>query len=130
MTRRAWGPIVWYYAATPVFVLLDALGGVSVRATALDHAPGVKYLYYAFCLACGVVTTRWPPLAPPVGIAESSVNILLLVLGIMLPYFDAIRAIGEGRPVTNPFTPSVLANFVLSGGVWIAAFYRSSRWMP
>ncbi len=122
--RGSLGPVVLYYAATPLFFLLDTLAGVNVRVAALDEWPALKYAYYALCMGCGVLTTARPNLASLVGLAESSVNILLLILGIMLPYFRVIRALGEGQPVTNPFTTGVLVNFVLSGTVALVAFYR------
>ncbi len=114
-----------YYLATPLFLLFDLAWGLNVRAVALEQLPTAKYGYYAFCLACGVATMKWPGWSGPVGFAESSVNILLLILGVFLPYFAVIRAVSEGQAVTNPFTLRFLVNFVLSGAVWTIAFYRS-----
>lgn len=121
-------PIAWYYLATPVFFLLDALWGVNIRTTALDDTPILKYLYYALCLACGAATTLRPSLTAIVGVSESSVNILLTVLGIMLPYFRMLRSVAEGTEVlTSPFTPLLFVNFALSSVVGLTAFYRHQR---
>jgi hypothetical protein len=114
-----------YYLGTPLFMLFDLLWGLNVRAVALEHLPAARYLYYAFCLACGVATLRWPGWTGPVGVAESSVNVLLLILGVFLPYFAAIRALAEGQAVTNPFTPQFLVNFALSATAGTVGFYKS-----
>ncbi|MGH7353654.1 MAG: hypothetical protein ACRELS_03640 [Candidatus Rokuibacteriota bacterium] len=125
---RAYGPIACYYLATPIFFLLDALWGVNIRATALDDTPMLKYLYYALCLACGATATVRPSLSAVVGMAESSVNIVLIVLSVMLPYFRVLRSVAEGTDVlTNPFTPFLFVNFALSGVVGLMAFYRHQR---
>lgn len=82
-------PIAWYYLATPIFLLMDLVWGVSVRVSALDDTPGLKLGYYALCLACGGVMAMRPKLSGVVGVAESSVNVLL----IMLPYFRMLQAL-------------------------------------
>lgn len=87
-----------YYLATPLFFLADVVMGLSVRVSALGN-PGLRYLYYAFALGCGILARTRPRMAPFVGIAESSLNVLLLVLSIMLPVFQLPEQFlaGEGR---------------------------------
>ncbi len=68
-----------YYLATPLFFLVDVFLSFPIRVSALAD-PGLRYLYYAFALGCGVATRVRPKVGPYVGLAESSLNILLLVL--------------------------------------------------
>jgi hypothetical protein len=123
---RSPGAIAWYYLATPVFVLMDFVWGVNIRVSALDDTPALKYAYYALCLAFGGVTSMRPGLSSVVGVVESSLNVLLLVLGMMLPYYRMLETIAAGKDVTtNPYRPEMFVNFFLSAAVWVTAFYRS-----
>ncbi len=85
-TRLPSGPrlIEAYYLATPLFFLVDIFLSFPIRVSALAD-PGLRYLYYAFALGCGVASRVRPKVGPYVGLAESSLNILLLVLSVMLP---------------------------------------------
>lgn len=116
-----------YYLATPLFALVDWLWGVNVRIVALDDYPAMKYGYYALCLGCGFLTCVRPALAPVVGLGESSLNIVLLVLGMLFPYFRVSRAILEGHSVVNPYHPGMFVNFAISGVVLYLALRRSER---
>ncbi len=107
-----------YYLATPLFFLADVVMGLSIRVSALGD-PGLRYLYYAFALGCGIVARTKPRAAPFVGIAESSLNVLLLVLSIMLPVFQ----LPAGEAVTAPISGLGLANFALSGTILVASFH-------
>src|SRR5262249_45488477 len=98
-----------YYLATPVFALCDWIFHSNLRAAALDARPALKNAYYAVCTAAGVVTYWKPSLSRVVGLAESSVNILLLVLSFMLPYYALIgNFTGEQGA---PFTGTRVLNF-------------------
>lgn len=114
-----------YYLATPFFLLLDLALGVNIRAAGLEQSPKVKYSYYALCILCGVATYFKPSLTSSVGLVESSVNILLLILGMMVPYYWLTSQALEDHFVRNPFTLEKVANFSISGLVWANVFYRS-----
>lgn len=112
-----------YYLATPVFALCDWIFHWNVRVAALDARPALKNAYYAVCTAAGVVTYWKPSLSRVVGLAESSVNILLLVLSFMLPYYALIgNFTGEQGA---PFTGTRVLNFLISGFMWVKVFYGS-----
>ncbi len=111
-----------YYLAAPQFFLADLGMGLSIRVSALGD-PGLRYLYYAFALGCGVVTRTRPRAAPFVGIAESSLNVLLLVLSIMLPVFQLPDQLLAGEAVTAPISGLRLANIALSGTILVASFH-------
>ena len=111
-----------YYLATPLFFLADVVMGLSIRVSALGD-PRLRYLYYGFALSCGIVARTRPRVAPFLGIAESSLNVLLLVLSIMLPVFQLPDQLLAGEAVTAPISGLRLANFALSGTILVASFH-------
>jgi len=117
---------IGYYLATPLFALLDWIFGWNVRAAGLAEQPAWKNGYYAICTAAGVITALRPSLSRFVGLVESSVNIFLLILGVMLPYWAAVRQASEGASIQGvSFTFSRLLNFLISGFMWIHVFHQS-----
>lgn len=111
-----------YYLATPVFAVADWLGA-NVRAVGLDGHPGWRLAYYAFCTIAGVVLHVRPRWAALVGLTEASVNLLLLVVSVFLPYYDAVASVADGGAFIGlPFGLGFLANLVISGVVWAAVF--------
>lgn len=111
-----------FYLATPAFLAMDLAFGVPLRVTALA-SPGLRYAYYAFSMGCGVATHTRPRIAPFVGLFESSLNLLMLVLSIMLPIFALSDQAFADEAFSVPFTPAMLGNVVLSGTILIASFH-------
>ena len=126
-------PILIYYWLTPVFWLLDELGGPNVRTAALDGHPWWKALYYLFCLAIPIVAHYRPSWIARLGIAETGSNLGLLVLGVVLPYYTFIdRTLSRDIPLEPPLTLESMANFALSAAVLtlslkIQLFWKSPR---
>ncbi len=108
--------IQMYYLATPVFFLADLIFNASIRVSFLESA-SLRYAYYGFCLFCGGISYLRPPLASLVGVFESSLNILLLVLGIMVPIYLLPGQVLEGQPGGVSFTGRSLLNFALSATI-------------
>lgn len=115
-----------YYLGTPVFWVLDVALSAPIRAAALPH-PGWRLMYYAFATACGVLARRRPHLTPFIGLAESSMNLLLLVLSVLLPIFTLPALVAEGAEVSLPFGPAQLLNVLLSGSMLVISFYRNQE---
>lgn len=120
-----------YYLATPAFILLDYLGGISVRVAALDHMPAYKNLYYAFCILCGVVVCFLPRWSVVVALFESPVNLLISILGLLLPYVDRIK---QADDVLNPnwspaldLSPQYITNVLLAAGIAVFAFLQANK---
>ncbi len=111
-----------FYLATPAFVAVDLVLGVPIRVAALA-SPGLRYAYYAFTMGCGVATHARPRIAPFVGLFESSINLLMLVLSIMLPIFALTDQVFADEALSLPFTPAMLGNVVISGTVLVASFH-------
>ena len=111
-----------FYLATPAFLAVDLILGVPIRVAALS-SPGLRYAYYAFSMGCGVATHARPRIAPFVGLFESSINLLMLVLSIMLPIFALTDQVFADEALSLPFTPAMLGNVIISGTVLVASFH-------
>jgi len=107
--------LLWFYLATPVFFLLDILFQWDVRVSFLDDNIGWKTLYYIFCFGIGYMMWKIPSLEYVFGIIEGGVNMLLLTLSVMLPYYAAIDAISSGSEVSNPLNTFSVINYIISG---------------
>ena len=113
-----------YYWATSLFFLADLTLDASFRAAALPHA-ALRYLYYVLCFGCGFACRRWPQHAGWVGMAESAVNIFLLIMSVMGPIIAMPDALLAGAEVAAPMTTGKLVNFVVSGTILWLSFQRS-----
>lgn len=119
----------FYYYATPLFILLDYFGGINVRVAILDSMPLYKNLYYGFCIVCGVGMFALPRLTPVVVLFESSINFIMIILTIYLPY---IRFITQTDDILNADFPTVvgfstpcIVNIVLAGTMAVIGFRGS-----
>jgi hypothetical protein len=115
--------ILGYYGLTPLFWLLDWMYGANLRAVALQDATEWRALYYLLCIACGAALWLRPRWSGLVALVECSVNLLLLCLGVLLPYWRLADQITADRLVANPYTPELVINFAVAGAVWLVAFY-------
>jgi hypothetical protein len=114
-----------YYWLTPAFWALDALFGANLRAAAFEGHPGWKAVYYLFCVACGVAIWLRPAWTGLVGMTESAVNILALLLGFLVPYFRLVEqlAAGESAVDAGAFTVEGALSLLLSGMVCVLSFH-------
>jgi hypothetical protein len=120
--RERW--IEGYYWATLLFVVLDGAFGANVRAAGLAEHPDLRVAYYALCLGCAVVAHLRPSVAGLVGLAESSGNLVILILSILLPYWAVTDAILAEKPIVeSPIRMEHVVNFVIAGAVWCVLFY-------
>jgi len=106
---------MWFYLASPLFFLLDFAFGWDIRISFLDQNIAWKLAYYLFCFGVGILMWRWDALKPILGIVEGGINILLLTLSILLPYYQAIDAISSGKQIINPLDSGSLINYLLTG---------------
>lgn len=126
--RRAW-VLEIYYLATPLFILADVVLHAPIRVSFLA-SPVHRWAYYAFCVGCGIACHRWPLAARSIAFSESSINLLLLVLSVMLPIWSVADQVLAGGPITSPMTPAKLINVVVSGLVLVIAFHRNQPGAP
>ncbi len=113
-----------YYLATPLFFLIDIVFGAPLRVSALENA-WLRYAYYAFATVCGVLMGMKPRVAPLLGMLESSVNLFLVLLAVLMPVYGMTEAIMSDEPLTSPLTPIRLVNVALTGTLLVISFHAS-----
>ena len=91
----------WYFYITPLFILLDYFGGVNVRVSALDSWPLYKNLYYGFCILCGICMYIVPRYSVVVALFESTINFMMIVLGIFVPYVQNILYVDDDQDMID-----------------------------
>ena len=114
----------YYYLATPAFFLLDVTLSAPIRVAALDEL-GMRGAYYALVFGAGLLIRWRPGLGPVVGLLESSVNLLLLALSILLPIWGMLDQVGTTQPLSLELGSAKFWNVFLSGPILILAVKES-----
>ncbi len=114
-----------YYLLTPLFIVLDALYGINVRVSGLA-SPELRYLYYGFCLLCALACYWQSRYSALIAVAESSVNLLILLAGVMIPVVRLGDLAGD-TAVSAGISGYNVVNFLLSGGILLAVFYSAQE---
>jgi len=114
-----------YYLASPLFFLIGLWWGVEIRVTFIPD-PGQRFIYYLVLSALGLLAHFRPRSAPWVALGESSLNLLLIILWILLPIYTLADGVMESGDIGVPYTPGqVLVNGLLAGGFFLLGFYRA-----
>lgn len=116
------GLIRLYYFVTPLFFAIDLIFGVNMRVS----IPGVEgdafyYLYISACFILGSFVFKSPLSSSLFGLAESSINILLLILSVMLPIFNLAGNLDEMN--TFSFGVEEILHFLIAGSVLLLSFH-------
>ena len=118
--------LLWgYYLATPLFLVFELVWDISIRVPFFFTVESYRYLYYAVCFVFGVVCFFVPKITPFVALVESSVNIVLLIVGYVTIMLDTTMSAGELATVPAELTLKGVMSFALTGVIWITAFYHS-----
>ncbi len=124
MRLRSLNLIVAYYLATPAFAVADLVFGVPVRLAGVADATH-RLAYYVVVFALGVLCRLRPGATPFVGMAESTANLLILLLSILLPIWSLPDAVLAGAPLGAGLMGMALGNALLSGTALVVSFHRS-----
>jgi hypothetical protein len=115
------------YWSTPLFVALDLLFGVSLRIPFLDALPGAKVVYYGVELACALAIAARPRWTAAIGLAESMVNITLLIVSTGAAYLGVLEsAASPDVVIVNPFTPQAVVSLAISAVVLTASYVSAT----
>jgi hypothetical protein len=114
-----------YYLLTPLFIVLDVRFGLSFRVSGLT-TPELRYLYYGLCLLCALACYWQNRYSALITMAESSVNLLILLAGVTLPIVRLGDLAGDA-PASAGISGDNLLNFLLSGGLLLAVFYSAQQ---
>lgn len=120
-------PHFWqnYYLATPLFIILDALFGISLRIPFLDTAPVLKYIYYMLIFCCGLLIRRWPDTARVISLVECSVCLTLTCVGFMVPLYWHDRSLEAIAYAKDYYNWKTVLNFAMTGGLLYYWFYQA-----
>jgi hypothetical protein len=120
--------LAYYVGGTPLFFLLDAAWDLSVRASFFDTL-SARLAYYGFCLLCGGLAWKFPRRATWIGLGESALTIVLLVVSFMTPILTlgAEVAADPFAPIEPPVTAEGIVNFAIAGGAAWWSFERRQR---
>lgn len=98
---------------------------MEIRVTFIPD-PGPRFLYYLGLSGLGLLAHFRPSSAPWVALGESSLNLLLILLWILVPIYTLADGVMESGPIGIPYTPGqVLVNGLLAGSVFLVGFYRA-----
>jgi hypothetical protein len=122
--KRGSDLVTAYYLATPLFAVLDGVAGVPIRVSALQ-SPAHRFAYYGVVFLLGMLCRARPRFAPWVGMLESSANLFLLLLGILLPIWSLPDAVAAGGSLQAGLDGMSAANALLVGGMLVLAFHRN-----
>ncbi len=116
----------WFYLATPAFAAADIFWGIPARAAGIPD-PHWRMAYYGLLMGCWLLCRRTPAAGPFVGLVESSVNLLILFLAVLLPIWSAAEQLptsGGAGPLAGP---GVWLNLAISGPLLIVGIKANER---
>ena len=115
-----------YYLATPAFLLGDLGLGLNLRVGYLNAYPGLKYAYYGGCFLVGLLSLRRSAtFLAAASLVETTLNISLLILSVMIPVLQFPMVILAGGTPVLPFSPLFFCNFGLAGTFFLVSFYQN-----
>ncbi len=123
----------YYGPGTLIFWGLDIVLSAPIRASFLGR-PTWRVAYYLGLLGLGALCRWRPGAAPAIGLVESSVNFLLVLLSILLPVWGMADQVLGGAGGTGGaasaggagvLTSWTIMNALLSGTVFVLAFHKS-----
>jgi len=113
-----------YYIATPLFMVIELVSGISLRVPIFLSMP-LRCFYYGCCFACGTVCYLRPRATPAVALTESTIHIFLIFLGFGTAVISAAYNVAETTNIPEVLTLKGILNFVTVGAVWVTSFYHS-----
>ena len=117
-----------FYYLTPIFILMDYVLDFNIRIAGLDGFGFYKKIYYLFCLICAFLIYKFEGYSLIVGFVESIVNLLLLFIGFLLPYFRYASLIADGNvDEVSFYNSNMVINFMISGFIVILSFQYSLK---
>jgi hypothetical protein len=113
-----------YYLGSPLFFLFGLWWGMEIRVSFIQD-PGLRFGYYVLITALGLLTHFKPNTTPWVAVGESSLNLILIFLWILLPIYQVTDISPDTVPTGVPYTPGqVLVNGLFAGSFFVMGFYR------
>ena len=113
-----------FYLATPAFAVADLVFHLPLRVAL--PGDGARLGYYAAVTLLGLLCWRHPRATPWVGMAESATNLVILMLGVLLPLWDAPAVVAAGGALPGPeLLLARVTNLAVGGAVMVVSFHRA-----
>ena len=122
---RSLGFLSLYYLGTPAFLIVDFAINSSIRFSALEGTPWLKYLIAAFCLFVGWYGRKHPVFLALFSLFESAANIAALIIFFFMDYLSGIEAIADGTSSSWELGTGAVFNFLICGVALVVSFYRN-----
>ena len=114
-----------YYLASPAFLLFGLWWGWEVRVSFLPDLRS-RFIYYLFISGLGLLAHFRPAAGPWVAMGESTLNLLLILLWILLPIYTLPTSdLGSGGAEVPYTVGEVLVNGLLAGSFFLVGFYQA-----
>lgn len=119
--------LVWaYYIATPLFLIIELLWGISLRVSPFLPT-AMRYLYYTCCFGCGAACYLRPRSTPVIALAESTTNVVLIFVGFGTALIKASVTVAETESFPEVLTFKSILGFGVIATIWIISFYHSQE---
>ena len=115
-------PLLFYYAATIIFLMLDYGFSVNVRVAALEAFPDLRTGYYLVIFACFGLMLWRPGWTMAIGAVESLATLVALIMNMALRSMivtDRMLETGAGF-----ITTAEIVNFLISGSIAYFSWHR------
>ena len=105
--------VKYYYLASPLFMFFDWLTGMSFRISGIE-SDTYRFGYYVLIIVCGIICWKIPKSASLIGILETSINYLILIVVPFTNYLEAVDQVYQGKEI-ELFSNTNGINFILNG---------------
>ena len=112
-----------YYLLTPVFAVLDYGFGIDIRLVMPGDSFTLEIIYYLVCFASPFFIFQSGLVAIIFSLAESTLNILLLILSVFIPVIMLSQNIDTKDANDFIFGMTDVLHFMLVGAVLLYGFY-------
>ena len=109
--------------ATPVFFVLYYYFDLNLRLSIPGGQEYWTYLYYIICFSAGFIAFRNVMTGAIFSLIESSINILLLLLSVMMPVVNLAQLPMEN--IRMNFGVVEIIHFFIAGSVLLLSFYSN-----
>ena len=112
-----------YYLATPVFFILHFIFDINLRISIPGAHDSWLYMYYALCFVAGFIAFNTVITGAVFSLIESTINILLLLLSVLMPIYNIGHVAGENGGIA--FGLPELVHFFIAGSILLVSFYQN-----
>lgn len=112
-----------YYLLTPVFAVLDYGFGIDIRLVVPGGSMIIEMIYYLVCFASPFFIFQSGLVAIIFSLAESTLNILLLILSVFIPVIMMSQNFEANAANNFIFGVTEVLHFMLVGAVLLYGFY-------